>query len=69
MVLVFAERLEHGHNLVLKMVKISMHGASNSTRRLSPTLKSKRKGHKEDFNFEELEAAIELYKEHEEEEK
>ena len=46
-----------------------MHGASNSTRRLSPTLKSKRKGHKEDFDFEESEAAIELYKEHMEEDK
>ena len=27
------------------------------------------KGYKEDFDFEELEAAIELYKEHEEEDK
>ena len=27
---------------------------------------SRGKGHKEDFDFEELEAAIELYKEHEE---
>ena len=27
------------------------------------------KGHKEDFDFEELEAPIELYKEHEEEDK
>ena len=32
-------------------------------------VKSKRKGCKEDFDFEELEAAIELYKEHEEEDK
>ena len=32
-------------------------------------VKSKRKGYKEDFDFEELEAAIELYKEHEEEDK
>ena len=32
-------------------------------------VKSKRKGHKEDFDFEELETAIELYKEHEEEDK
>ena len=32
-------------------------------------VKSKRKGHREDFDFEELEAAIELYKEHEEEDK
>ena len=31
-------------------------------------VKSKRKGCKEDFDFAELEAAIELYKEHEEEE-
>ena len=53
-----------------------MHGASNSTRRLSPTLKavkSRRKGHKEDFDFEELQAAIELLscnnKEREEEDK
>ena len=47
-----------------------MHGASNSTRRLSPTLKSKRKGYKEGFDFEESEAAaIELYKEHKEEDK
>ena len=46
-----------------------MHGASNSTRILSPTLISKRKGCKEDFDFEESEAAIELYKEHKEEDK
>ena len=32
-------------------------------------VKSKRKGYKEDFDFEELEAAIELYKEHEDEDK
>ena len=33
-------------------------------------IKSKRKGwYKEDFDFEELQAAIELYKEHEEEDK
>ena len=32
-------------------------------------VKSRRKGHKEDFDFEELQAAIELYKEHEEEDK
>ena len=32
-------------------------------------VESKRKGHKEDFDFEELEAAIELYKEHDEEDK
>ena len=29
-------------------------------------IKSKRKGYKEDFDFEELQAAIELYKENEE---
>ena len=32
-------------------------------------MKSRRKGYKEDFDFEELQAAIELYKEHEEEDK
>ena len=32
-------------------------------------VKSRRKGYKEDFDFEELQAAIELYKEHEEEDK
>ena len=32
-------------------------------------VESKRKGYKEDFDFEELEAAIELYKEHEDEDK
>ena len=32
-------------------------------------INSRGKGYKEDFDFEELEAAIELYKEHEEEDK
>ena len=55
--------------MVLKMVKISMHGASNSNKKIVTYVKSRRKGHKEDFDFEELQAAIELYKEHEEEDK
>ena len=47
-----------------------MLGVSNSTKRSSPTLTARTaKGYKEDFDFEELEAAIELYKEHEEEDK
>ena len=44
-------------------------GASNSTKRLSPALKASVKGMQGGLwiQLEELEAAIELYKEHEEE--
>ena len=47
-----------------------MHGALNSTRRLSPTLTAGEKDARRILIFEELKAAIDLlYKEHEEDDK
>jgi len=43
--------------------------AATALHRIATYVDSRSKGHKEDFSVEELEAAIELYEEHEEEDK
>ena len=43
--------------------------AATALHRIATHVDSRSKGHKEDFSVEELEAAIELYEEHEEENK
>ena len=44
-------------------------GAVKFDKKIVTYVNSRGKGYKEDFDFDKLEAAIELYKEHEEEDK